>query len=1163
MAKIRNTDVSEKDVFANFRKSAEKSIAVLKEMEKVLKVNLTQQKEFSKGFKATNVSDIKKLATAQNEVKKSVQGLNEVEKQKLRLEKQLAVANSTKASDLAQLKLLTQEQLKNVKAEAKAELERLGVIKNEVALRKKAAEEKKRIAAEEKRIILENKKLEKDQARQQKETDKQLAASRKAAAKENAILANAYKSLTRDTNKAQAEFKRLAAQFGVNSKEAKNARNSFEKLDTKLRTVNDAARDGRRDVGRYGTAFSKLGGILKSGLGFLGITAGIAGITRLIGGAVNIFKDFEQANSKLQSVLGATSDEMDKLKVQAKELGSVTSFTASAVTELQTEFAKLGFPTSDILNMTESTLDAAAAMGSGLGEQAALTGATIKAFGLSSKDAARVNDVLAKSTSRSALDFSKLNASMSTIAPVASKLGFGLEDTVALLGNLSDSGFDASTAATATRNIMLKLADSSSVLGKRLKEPVRDLPSLVKGLNQLKNEGVDLSEALELTDVRSVAAFSTFLSGTDSLEKLSSELNNANGAAKEMADTMLDNLAGDTVKAQSAIEGLVLSLEDGTGALNGFFRSVVQGFTEFIGILTVTDTAIEKSIASLEKEQDTLTDLQIEINTTNVNSQRRIEIMQELKDNYPELLGLIDAETASNEDLQEAIDKVNESVRTRLLLQEASRASERLQNSTDKLKQANENTLNDLLIRGTNLMIERGKADLLRGKSAKEQLEIIKEEAGFFSFLSQDIQRYLGDVNLQNSLQKTTNNEREKSIKLINNLLKNNGDLNELTTQELRNLVKTGVLTDKKLNQQAREIIIQRELSLAKKEETEIINENTDSTSDNNKSKDKKVSILKELITKTRALTNAEKEAAEQERKRREEEEDANSFAAKIRKTVGGLTKITDIDKDTTLDREKFLAEERAKIRGKSLDVLNALEEKYFREQNEKADKQLTDAEKREKRLQELADKGIQDASDSLAKNQKDQAEAVKKKEELRQQEKNTELALAVLKAYSAELEKPGATSGSAMAKAIASSAVLVGAISALPAFFDGTEDTGNNGKGVDGKGGFLSVLHPNERVVPKVINDKLDGISNKQLGELADNGLLSYALNSQQMGVKYSQDSGMTKELMKLQDLNKSIIKAIENRPIDEGWKVDDIRKVVTHSVKKGTTRTKTNFKL
>lgn len=375
--------------------------------------------------------------------------------------------------------------------------------------------------------------------------------------------------------------------FTTKDKDITGTKNKFDDLNSSAKKSAGSVKDLENQIKSSFSNMTK--GLVKLG----GALAGAFAIKQVVMNAVNIFKDFEAANSKLQSVLGATTSEMKRLSDQAKELGSSTSFTASQVTELQTEFAKLGFPTKEILNMTESTLAAAAAMGSGLGEQAALTGATIKAFGLASTDAARVNDVLAKSTSRSALDFSKLSTSMSTIAPVASNLGFGLEDTVALLGNLSDSGFDASTAATATRNIMLKLADSSSVLGKRLKEPVRDLPSLIRGLKQLTNDGVDLSEALELTDVRSVAAFSTFLSGTESLEKLSAELNNAEGAAKKMADTMLDNLAGDITKAESAWEGFILSIESGDGRIARAMRNIVQSFTQLLDNFKLDDRADE------------------------------------------------------------------------------------------------------------------------------------------------------------------------------------------------------------------------------------------------------------------------------------------------------------------------------------------------------------------------------------------------------------------------------------------------------------------------------------------------------------------------------------------------------------------------------------------
>ncbi len=70
-------------------------------------------------------------------------------------------------------------------------------------------------------------------------------------AKAAAASGDAHEVLKRNTNEAQKEFKKLAAQYGVNSKQAKQARRTFEAFDEQLREINEAARDGRRDVGRY------------------------------------------------------------------------------------------------------------------------------------------------------------------------------------------------------------------------------------------------------------------------------------------------------------------------------------------------------------------------------------------------------------------------------------------------------------------------------------------------------------------------------------------------------------------------------------------------------------------------------------------------------------------------------------------------------------------------------------------------------------------------------------------------------------------------------------------------------------------------------------------------------------------------------------------------
>lgn len=71
---------------------------------------------------------------------------------------------------------------------------------------------------------------------------------------------------------------------------------------------------------------------------------------------------------------------------------------------------------------------------------------------------------------------------MPIVGPVAKAFNFQIEDTLALLGKLADAGFDASMSATATRNILLNLADGSGELAKALGGPVNTLPELVAGL---------------------------------------------------------------------------------------------------------------------------------------------------------------------------------------------------------------------------------------------------------------------------------------------------------------------------------------------------------------------------------------------------------------------------------------------------------------------------------------------------------------------------------------------------------------------------------------------------------------------------------------------------------------------------------------------------------
>lgn len=302
--------------------------------------------------------------------------------------------------------------------------------------------------------------------------------------------------------------------------------------------------------------------------------------------AINTIIDFEKANSRLAGVLGTTKAGIKDLTDEARRLGATTSYTASEVTQLQTELAKLGFDKNQIKAMEEPILKFAVAVDTDLASAATVAGGALRVFGKDAADSESVLATLAVATTKSALSFENYSTMLSTAAPVAHAFNFSLEDTTALMGALRNANFDATSAATATRNILLNLANGSGKLAKALGGPVKDLDGLVAGLKKLKREGIDLATALDLTDKRSVAAFETFLNGADSILTLRNSITGVNGAFNDMYKEMGDNTAQSMKILGSTVEGLFLKFYEGRGAFKGFIDMLtqfVQGISDTVG----------------------------------------------------------------------------------------------------------------------------------------------------------------------------------------------------------------------------------------------------------------------------------------------------------------------------------------------------------------------------------------------------------------------------------------------------------------------------------------------------------------------------------------------------------------------------------------------------
>ena len=353
---------------------------------------------------------------------------------------------------------------------------------------------------------------------------------------------------------------------------------------------------GNNRLQNFGTIASNAGKALSSQLspglnkvhdGMKNIVAGYVGGQAVINGIVALFTklregvgsivEFEFANSRLAAILGTTSDNIKELTADAKRLGAMTKYTASEATELQIELAKLGFTRKEVLQATESVLRFAQATGAELGEAAALSGAALRMFDADTRETERYVSAMAVATTKSALSFNYLATALPIVGPVAKSFNFTIEDTLALLGKLADAGFDASMSATATRNILLNLADGSGKLALALGKPVKTLPDLVDGLKILRDRGVDLNTTLELTDKRSVSAFNAFLTSADKLVPLREQITGVDEELAGMAHTMEDNVKGSIASLSSAWEALMLTFSNSKGTMKSVLDFLARG----------------------------------------------------------------------------------------------------------------------------------------------------------------------------------------------------------------------------------------------------------------------------------------------------------------------------------------------------------------------------------------------------------------------------------------------------------------------------------------------------------------------------------------------------------------------------------------------------------
>lgn len=316
----------------------------------------------------------------------------------------------------------------------------------------------------------------------------------------------------------------------------------------------------------------------------------VLGVSIGLKDTIETYKDFEAAMSQVQAISGATSTELVKLTNKAKEMGSTTKFTAEESAQAFNYMAMAGWKTEDMLNGIEGILSLAAASGEDLATTSDIVTDALTAFNMKAGDAGHFSDVLAAAASNANTTVSGMGETFKYAGSMAGSLSYSIEDVALMTGLMANTGIKGTMAGTALNSIFTRLstntngaADAMSELGISFFDTngnARDLSDVMEELraatsNMTAEQKSNLANTIAGTQAQK-GLLAILNASEEDYNKLAEAINNADGAAERMSDTMMDNLQGSITLLQSAVDGVKISLGE---RLSPYVRSLADWLT--------------------------------------------------------------------------------------------------------------------------------------------------------------------------------------------------------------------------------------------------------------------------------------------------------------------------------------------------------------------------------------------------------------------------------------------------------------------------------------------------------------------------------------------------------------------------------------------------------
>lgn len=374
------------------------------------------------------------------------------------------------------------------------------------------------------------------------------------------------------------------------------------KIESAYKGVGDMLKpavDGFQAVENVG---KKAGNAITTGL------KGFAAASTVVGGfgtaAVKSGMQFDATMSEVSAISGATGQDFQDLRDKALEMGAKTKFSASEAASAMTYMGMAGWKAGDMISGIEGIMNLAAASGEDLATTSDIVTDALTAFGYTAADSTHFADVLAVASSNANTNVGMMGETFKYVAPVAGTLGYSIEDTALAIGLMANSGIKASSAGTSLRAIFNRLATDTGasskslgalgVLTQKLGVEFYNADGSARDFNKVLLESRDAWKELTVQEQENHAkkiageeAGSAWMAmmnaSNEDVQKLTSSIENCNGAAGKMASIMEDNLQGDVTKLGSAFESLQIAISDSlTPTLREFAQFGQKAMSELL-----------------------------------------------------------------------------------------------------------------------------------------------------------------------------------------------------------------------------------------------------------------------------------------------------------------------------------------------------------------------------------------------------------------------------------------------------------------------------------------------------------------------------------------------------------------------------------------------------